>query len=196
LDEAGKLIMPHVSDRQEWLILERLCDPILSAVDGPIIDLGIGMSTKVLAEFAQKYDREQYSCDKDMKVIKRYNCPLHKKHTVVNEDSMVFVLSLTVNPSIVFIDDDHRHQPTINKVLYFLDRMEFGSVIFLHDTFPKEEKFVRESGRKCGNVYKTRQELEKNDSVWTFTWPYLNYSQGHGLTMIMRKPINPPYYWS
>jgi len=186
--------MGHIKNKREWIILDRLCDPILSAVEGPIVDLGIGMSTRVLAYYAQKYDREQYSCDKDMEIIKKYGCPIHKKHKIYHLDSMGFVLTLNISPSIVFIDGDHRHEQTIAKVRYFLDRMKFGSILFLHDTFPKEEKYVYESGRKCGNVYKTRQELEKDNSVWTFTWPYPNQAQGHGLTMVMPKLINPPYY--
>ena len=45
---------------------------------------------------------------------------------------------------------------------------------------------------KVGNVYKVRQELETRDDIQIFTWPYT--AANCGLTMVMKKEPNRPYY--
>ena len=64
--------------------------------------------------------------------------------------------------------------------------------MFLHDTFPHYEKLL--SDGKAGDVYKVRQELEKNPDIDVFTWPYT--ANSFGLTMVMKhEPNKYRDYW-
>ena len=51
--------MGYVKNRKEWIILDRVVDIILDNVKGCIVDIGMGMSTQILAEYAEKYNRWQ-----------------------------------------------------------------------------------------------------------------------------------------
>ena len=98
------------------------------------------------------------------------------------------LLPATTGMALVFIDGSHRYKVVIREVRLFLEKLTFGGVIFLHDTYPPEEWGRKSGGQHCGSVYKVRQKLEEDSSVWTFTWPYT--AMDCGLTMVMKKETN------
>lgn len=184
--------MPHVNDRKEWIILDRLADIVLQNVDGAIVDIGMGMSTVVLAEYAEKYDRNHYSCDISKRVINRYGGILHDKHDIFLGTSIDFIKSIDYPIALGFIDGEHKAKTVNIEIGVILLNMNFGGILFIHDTYPPKH-LVRDNGTKCGDIYKVRQRLEMNPDLWTFTWPYENQAQSCGLTMIMKKDFDAPY---
>lgn len=183
--------MGHAGDKREWIILDRVVDIILENVEGCIVDIGMGMSTQVLAEYAEKYNREQYSCD-ILKVVAQKFGKLHKKHFTFVGSSIEFIEQFVGNVAIVFLDGNHAYEIVKQEVEFFLSVMSLYGVIFMHDTYPPEKKIAK-SGRRCGTVYKLRQELEERKDLWTFTWPYKTQAQGCGLTMVMKKDMDQPF---
>lgn len=181
--------MGHARTFGEWIIISRLADIILHNVQGCIVDIGMGLSTIILADYAMAFNRKQYSCDRNPGIIKWIHAPLHKDHIIFSDDSRKFLTKFDDIPALIFLDGDHRYKIVSQEVNFFLGKMEPGAVIFLHDTYPPED-LADESGGKCGDVYKVRQDFEKADYVQTFTWPYESQAQGCGLTMIMKKELN------
>ena len=182
--------MSHAKTEDQWIILDRLADLILRGVDGCIVDIGIGLSTIILSRYSIKFKRQHYSCDKSRKVIDYYipKGGIHPDHTVTCCDALEFTKSFKARPALVFIDGFHYYDDVIIQVDYFLQRMRFGSVLFLHDTCPPS-RLVRLDGAKCGNVYRARLDLESRKDVCTFTWPYKFQAQGCGLTMVMKWSV-------
>lgn len=177
--------MGHVRDRKEWIILDRLCDIILSNVPGCIVDIGMGLSTDILGEFALKFGRNQYSCDISWTMVKRYRYykHLHSKHCVVWCNSTTFVQHLHDFPiAIAFLDGSHKFSVVKPEFLLLLEFMATNGVIFIHDTnpLPKYEK-------GCGDVYRMKDFIRQIPSVDHFLWPYLSQAQGCGLSMIIKR---------
>jgi len=186
--------MGFAKNEKEWVVLDLLSGLILENVEGCVVDIGIGLSTKVLAKYSEKFGREHYSCDISKKVIRRYGGCSHGKHFIYRGDMREFIFQFNKIVALVFLDGLHQFDHNLEAVTKFLTLMNPGGVIFLHDTYPPSEKVLKENGGKCGEVYRVRQVLEKQDSVWTFTWPYLKQAQGCGLTMVMKKEVGRPYY--
>ena len=46
--------------------------------------------------------------------------------------------------------------------------------------------------RDEATTYKVRLEMEKRDDIWCLSFPYT--AQGRGLTMVLKKEKNRPYY--
>lgn len=175
----------------DWIIVDLLAPIILSNVEGSIVDIGIGASTYVLSKHARKFARGQYSCDisprrcewarTDLKWPKVFECR-----------SSEFIKRFPDIPvAIVLIDGEHTVATVSMEVDFFLPKLSVGGVMFLHDTLPKDG-YVSEVGKRCGDVYKVRQTLEKDHSLYTFTWPYTAYN--YGLTMVMKKELNAPFH--
>jgi len=178
--------MPHTFDRKQWIVVDSLADIILENVEGCIVDIGFGMSTIVLADYAKKWGRKQYSCDISEKIINKYGGKLHDKHIIFVGKSLDFIASFNDIVALAFIDGEHIANTVRKEAIVLLDHMSTYGVLFLHDTFPPE-CLVRENGKKCGDVYKVRQEFERKGNLWCFTWPYVKQAEGCGLTMIMKK---------
>ena len=90
----------------------------------------------------------------------------------------------------VFIDGEHTYETVRIELDFFLPRLAYGGVIFLHDTFPAQERLLEKDkdGRKPGDVYRARQELERNPDVDVVTFPYT--ALGQGLTMVLKHIPN------
>lgn len=176
---------------KDWVVLDRLADIILEDVYGCIVDIGMGLSTTVLARHAVNYSRRHYSVDIKPKHAKYFGYQ-HSDHRVFIGDSLDFIKKFKDIPALVFIDGWHKYSQVKEEVDFFLGVLVPFGVLFMHDTFP-HPKTVRASGRGCGEVYRVRQELEKRGDLWTFTWPYRSQAQGCGLTMVMKKDPNQPY---
>lgn len=172
---------------QDWVIIERLGDIILKNVEGCIIEIGIGRSTPMFIEFASKFNREHYCFDmlkKKYVWAKKHGCKVITGKSPENLNQFPDILV-----AMGLIDGDHRYEVAIQEVNFFLQKLSPGGILFIHDTYPPEKWLGEE---RCGDVYRVRQELEIRSNVQTFTWPYT--AVGCGLTMVMKKELDRPYY--
>ena len=168
----------------DWIILDQLAPIILNNVEGCVVDIGIGPSTRVLFKHTQKLKRVHYSCDK-----KESRCEWAKEIGVPNVyfgKSLDFIKQFPDIPvALVLIDGYHKYEVVKEETLFFLKKLVLGGVIFLHDTYPPFDRL-----KNCGDVWKLRQEMEESE-VQAFTWPYT--ATERGLTMLMKK-IPGAYY--
>lgn len=181
---------------QDWTIIKRLGDVILQNVEGCIIEVGLGKSTHIFIELADRFKRKHYCFDeKERKCVWaiKYGS---KAFTGSSPDILQKFPRIPV--AMGLIDGDHRSEIAVQEVELFLKRLTIGGVLFLHDTYPPE-KFVREDGNGkgkvgCGDVYRVRQKLERRKDLQVFTWPYS--AADCGLTMVMKKdPDRPKCRW-
>ena len=191
--------MGQSRDEKEWIIMDRISDIILANVDGCVVDIGMGFSTIVLAKHAKAFGRTQYSVEARKKRAKWYKSQnLHSKHIIVNDKVENFIETFNEEISIVFYDADHRY-PIVRKVFdSLIELVNPWGVFFIHDTFPPYEtrapRLSTSEDKGGADSYKLRQELEKDDRFWTFTWPYETQAQGYGLTMVMKKKPDEEYF--
>jgi len=175
--------------RQDWTIIEQLGGIILKNTEGCTFEVGLGRSTPIFIKLADSFKRDHYCFDK---LERKCNWAKERGCKVFIGNSLD---SLSQFPDIPIamglIDGDHQYETVIQEVNFFLPKLAYGGVLFLHDTYPPE-KWVSEKSKHCGNVYKVRQELETRNDIWVFTWPYT--AADCGLTMIMKKELNRPYY--
>ena len=151
-----------VIGKENWVILNDLLPTILFNVDGPVVEVGMGKSTETLADHAYQNNRKLYSCDILMGgMFKVFDKPLYDDHYCFIGKSEDFVKQYDGgDPAVVFIDGEHKYKTIKIEVDFFLSRLAEGGVMFLHDTFPKEEHLIEADGIKPGDIYKVRQELE------------------------------------
>jgi len=176
----------------DWIILDKLAGIILSKVKGCVVDIGIGQSTIVLADHAQKLSIPHYTCDiKNRKCVwaRQYGIP----HVFEGKSTDFISQFPDTDVALVFIDGEHIYETVVREVEFFLPRLTEGGVLFLHDTYPPKKSWAVEgNGKHCGDVYKVRQVLERRQSLQVFTWSYT--ARNCGLTMVMNKEPNRPYY--
>lgn len=183
--------------RQDWIIIERLGDIILNNVEGHLFEVGIGFSTPILSKLAVNFDRDFYCLDKNKD---RCNWAMFFGCKVIQGKSLNTMEQLSEIPlAMGLIDGRHHADIVTSEISFFLKGLSIGGIIFLHDTYRqtspllkrgREESSSLES--KIGSVYKVRQELEKLEAIQIFTWPYT--AMNCGLTMVMKKDPDRPYY--
>jgi len=174
-----------------WSIMDALVPEILDNVGGPIVEIGMGESTSMFAAHASRMGRKLYSCDIKMGgMFDVCDKPLFDNHVCFIGRSEDFIKEFKDYPAIVFIDGEHLYETAKMEVEFFLPRLAISGVMFMHDTFPWEERLTvtDKKGRKAGDVYKVRQELERNPDVDVLTWPYT--ALGVGLTMVLKHLPN------
>jgi len=176
--------------RQDWTIIKRLGDVILRNAEGCIFEIGLGKSTPIFLKFAEDFKRDLYCFD--MKLRKTDWAEKHGAIAFLGESVSFFDQFPDVPVAMGLIDGDHRYKVAIQEINFFLPKLSPGGIIFMHDTYPPREEWARENGRHCGDVYKIRQELEIRNNVQVLTWPYT--AADCGLTMVMKKEPNRPYY--
>jgi hypothetical protein len=182
-----------------WNILERIVEGILLNRRGPIVEIGMGVSTIIFDRLAKAHNVKLYSCDiriggsflthDQFKVLRK---PLSENHICFEGTSEDFMKQFDDTPMIVFLDGEHTYDMASKEAHFFLDRLQVGGVLFMHDTFPHDEKYLVKS--KCNDLYKLRQELERNPDLDVLTFPYS--ACDFGLTMVMRheKNVDRPYW--
>ena len=180
--------MSYREKPEHWILIDALAPVILQNVEGCIVDIGIGASTTVLAKHAVTFGRKQYSCDQNRRFCKWADREL-RTPIVFCGDSTAFIKELSESIALAFHDGSHQHHIVINEARLLLEKLSPGGVLFIHDTYPHPD-FVTEDGSKCGDLYKTRQELEQDISLQVFTWIYTAFN--FGLTMVMKKETNQP----
>ena len=178
------------SIEEDWIIIDRLTEVILENTEGEIVEIGSGPSTIVLNRYAG-FGVEHHVCDNSAKrckwLRKNLNCIIYEM------DSVEFIERCSdIQIAVGFIDGIHQYDTVLSEVNFFLSKLSPGGVVFLHDTYPEKIQHVTEKGDRCGDVYKIRQFLERKKGVQTFTWPYT--ARNCGLTMVMKKEKNPPFY--
>lgn len=173
----------------DWMIMGRLAKPILENVKGCVMEIGLGPSSIVLHRCAVKHGVEYHGCDRKHSVCDwAIGQGIEKVYKMKSE---IFLPLVPAPIAMAFIDGTHNAKYVLPEVAAVLNKLAVGGVLFMHDTYPPEE-WAHESGKKhCGNVYKVRQVLEKDNSLYTFTWPYT--ATKCGLTMVMKKDPERPY---
>ena len=195
MDERNSMIR-----RQDWTVIERLGDIILNEVKGDIFEIGIGISTPILANLALKFDRVLYSLEKKQELCNwaRIFGGIRFSGKSVNN-----MKKLTEKPmALGLIDGLHKATTTNREISFFLKRLSIGGIIFLHDTYRRISLLLNSriksdpkeinSKKWVGDIYTVRQKLEKMENIQVFTWPYT--AMNSGLTMIMKLNPDRPYY--
>ncbi|MFX0194543.1 MAG: class I SAM-dependent methyltransferase [Candidatus Hodarchaeota archaeon] len=193
-NEKGENITIKIP-RGSWDIMEAIANKILKYQPGDIIEIGMGESSEIFAQMAQQWGVRLYSCDVQMGgMFKVFEQPLFLNHTCFIGKSENFIKEYDGFPAIVFLDGEHRYGVVKKEVDFFLPRILPGGVMFLHDTFPEFRHQIEtdSKGWSPGDVYKIRQELERNPNVDVLTFPYS--ANNMGLTMIMKHGDRPEYW--
>ena len=191
-----------VSKPEDWIIINTLTPIILNHVKGCIVEIGAGLSTKMFAKMASKAGVNFYSCDINADKLNIIKDEIEKEVPMKNSKAVFcgqsstsflkrFEFNIKEYPAIVFLDGCHDYRIVRIEANYFLQKMLVGGVMFLHDTLPLKESYIK-APLGLGDVYKLRQDLEKQENLDCFTWPYT--AKGYGLTMVIKKELNRPYY--
>ena len=195
IDEKSENVYSIKLKRGTWDIMASLVPMILKYTRGDIVEIGMGESTEVFADIAYEKGVNLYSCDIQMGgMFKVFDKPLFENHHCFTDGSDAFMESFGGNPSIVFIDGEHIYKTVKKEVEFFLPRIRKGGVMFLHDTMPVFKKNIEpdSKGYNPGDIYKVRQELERDPRYDVFTWPYSALNMG--LTMVMVHDDHRPYW--
>ena len=179
--------------RQDWIIIQRLGDIVLSRVSGAVFEVGIGKSTEMLKKIADDFGREMYSFDMHSSRCswaEGIGCNVIRGKTKTTLNS--FLNSFPdIAVALGLIDGRHDSITARMEVRFFLELLTPGGMIFMHDTSMPTDRKIREESHPrgpAGDVYKVRQELEIRRDIQTFTWPYTAMNQG--LTMFMKLENN------
>lgn len=170
-----------------WIIIEKLTKIILDNVDGHVVEIGVGRSSRAINKGVKEVGVNHYMCDTSIKASIKWSQQKFKLDNVIIYEgkSLDFIKIFPDIPlSVVLLDGEHKYDTIKQELNFFLSRLVVGGVIFLHDTYPPD-RWKNNEGRFCGDVYKIRSELEKKEDVQIFTWPY---TAGEcGLSMVMKK---------
>ena len=179
-----------------WSILDALTGIILHYRRGSVVEIGTdigGGSTGVLEKHAARYEVNFYTCDINPLRVPKLEYKNHHHSLMSSFDFMKQGLALieAAPPAVVLLDGSHDAIIVIEEVKFFFKHLLVGGVIFIHDTLPPVEEYI--GHHRCGNVYHVRQDLatwhEKADCL---SWPYA--ATNCGLTMVLKREIDPPYY--
>ena len=170
-----------------WVIMQKLAEIVLYFRPYCVVEIGAGESSMVLGELTEKLDIVFHSVD----IKPQKQCKYHANHFYHNTTSDEFMKTFKDNPAVVLIDADHRYESAKKEFDFFFDKLVSGGLIFLHDTMPPHEAFIRDTG--CGDVYKLRQELERRrKDLDCMTFPY---TAGYmGLTVVIKKEQDRRYF--
>lgn len=185
-------------------------DYVLSCTSGAIAEIGCGESSIYLSYLARKYGRKIYHCDMapdkilNPLTVKGYMLdedvsPPTEKHVYLNNAGFFMGSSddffKEVDPmhlALVFIDGDHHYEQAKKDFDNFLPRMVDHGYIILHDTYPPNEEYLSPDSA-CGDVYRLRQEIEKDPRVDCITLTR-GCAMGVGMTICRKKPAELAYY--
>ncbi len=177
----------------QWDIMSAITQTVLKYRKGPIVEIGMGSSSLVFSKIAKRENIKLYSCDLLMGgIFDSFQNKLFDDHICFIGKSEDFIKQFQDIPAIVFIDGQHDYEVVKKEAEFFLDKLMIGGVMFLHDTFPFLDKYLKES--MAHDVYKARQELEQNPDIDVLSFPYSAINAG--LTMVMKHPKNDDRpYW-
>jgi len=175
-------------------MLDKVIGLVLDNVKGCIVEIGAGESTKILSYFSKLFNRDFYTCDTSIGVCQWIKDNVkNDRMKVHNCSSYDFMRQFQDNPAIVLLDGNHYAVGVRTEALFFLEKMNPGGVMFLHDTCPLPATWEKKTkGGKIMDTYLVRKELEQRDDVDCLTWRYT--AAGCGLTMVLKKDMNEPFY--
>jgi len=178
---------------KEWEIINSLVPIVLSNIKGCIVEIGLGNSTTILNTYAKQFNRKHYACDKKKRVCDWIKNNIGNNINLYNCLSFDFIKQFKDCPAIIFIDGNHSYSVVKQEVDFFLPKLVCGGIMFLHDTYICKRWYKRylKIGKES-DTYKIRQDLEKNSDVYTMTFPYT--AAWCGLTVVLKKDLNRPYY--
>ncbi len=189
-------------------------DFVLSCTPGDVAEIGVGESSIYLSRVAHKYGRQVFHCDISPGKIcnpltvdgylieKGKNISLNHNDPSYSEGLSRFFVGpsdemwahFPINPgslALTFIDGDHIYEQAKKDFENAVARTVENGYIFLHDTYPPSEDYLREEA--CGTVYKLRQEIEADPRFDCITLPR-GCAVHVGLTIVRVKPKVRPYY--
>lgn len=177
-----------------WIILDSLSDIVLANVEGCIVEIGVGQSTTILSQYAKKYNRRHYAVDKSDQACKRIKTEVFSNTAIYQVNSLDFMKTFYEPIALFLLDGSHKYHVIKQEAQFFIGKLvPAGGIGFLHDTYISEKRYETYKAKgKTTEAYKVRMELEKRDDISTFTWPYT--CGDFGLTMIMKKGKNRPFY--
>jgi len=182
-----------MAKKNKWIIIEKLGEEVLANVKGCLFEIGIGKSTPILKKLADSFERDLYCFDKQEKLCKwakEQGCKVYLGRSLTS-----IRLFPRIRVALGLIDGRHEAATVRQELAFFLNLLSIHGVIFMHDTYLQtDERMRNESDPRgaAGDVYKVRQEMEQDDRVQTFTWPYT--AGDCGLTMIMKLDPDRPYF--
>ena len=207
------------SKKDKWErygILGVLGDMFLRALpDTHVLEIGTGESSIYLSQACRRNNRNFYTCDIALGKISN---PLSVPGYILEGVSLMTQGSTSSNSQhpfrglayvgssddffkdervklpkigVAFIDGDHNYEQVKKDYENTLAVLADDGVIFFHDVYPPSEDYISEN--KCGDVYRLRQELEKDPRVDYFTFTKL-VAVDVGLGMARKKKIERPYY--
>ena len=171
-------------------------DYVLSCTSGDILEIGVGESSIYLSALAKKWNRKIYYCDIspskiiNPRTVKGY---LNEEHGIFfMDESDKFFKEVQISPiALAFIDGDHSYEQVKKDFLNLIPLVVDNGYIILHDIYPPSEDYIHENA--CGEVYKLRQQIEKDDSLDCITLTR-GCAMGVGFTIVRKKPKDRPYY--
>jgi len=185
--------MPPAKNRDSWIVIEALGPIILDNVEGCIVEIGAGVSSTVLCDLAKQFNRKFYCCDpKPRKTDPLVEAQCCDDLIIFQGTSWKFMKVFDDSIALILIDGEHMYSTVEQEVKFFLPKLVVGGVMFIHDTLPPRPKAIYKFN--AGDVYLARQDLERRKDLYTFTWPYT--AANFGLTMVMKKEENAPWYRS
>jgi len=171
-----------------------LADYALCFIAGDILEIGCGTSSVYLSALSKKYNRKIYYCDIESgKIINPLSVPGHMNEEgsfyLCPSDDMFAKNELTPL-AFTFIDGDHTYEQAKKDFWNVANLTVPNGYILMHDTYPPTEEYV--DHQMCGDVYKFRQEIEKDNRFDVFT--FAGRDSYVASTFIRKKPENRPYY--
>lgn len=170
-----------------WGLMSVIADCTLNYVKGEILEIGAGESSIYLSKLAEKYNRNCYHIEfsksgvENMRNTKGY---FGDNSIVYNCKSEEFFKIERPGPlAVSFIDGDHEYEKVDEDLTNVLSYTVEDGIVFLHDTLPPTEDWA--VPEKCGTVFLLRKELEENEMLDVFTFPFTAF--GAGLTMVKKR---------
>lgn len=178
-------------EKGSWDIMEAIVPKVLKYVPGPIVEIGMGESSTIFAKYAQQFGVKLYSCDIIMGgMFNVCDGPIFDGHTCFLGRSEDFIKTFDDEPSVVFIDGEHLYATVKMEIDFFMPRLKEGGIFFIHDMFSSIQRHIVPDciGRKPGDIYRIRKELERNPDIDVLTFPYSAHDVG--LTLVMKHKKN------
>lgn len=179
-------------------------DYVLSCTPGCIVEIGCGESSIYLSHLARKHSRKIYHCDiAPDKIVNPLTVSGYMTEQSINwEDGItirgeqnsfffigpsddLFLAMKPMNVALSFIDGDHNYAQAKKDFDNLLGRTVENGYICLHDTYPPDESYLPDN--RCGDVYRLRQEIEKDPRLDSITLP-TGTAMGVGFTIVRKKP--------
>ena len=175
--------------KEFWSIVNCVAGVTLFWNPGCIVEIGTSFgdpnaekrtSTNILGDHAKRFNRKFYTCD-----IRKVPVLEGVDHIHFGGPSSEFIKQFDADPVVVFLDGCHHDDVLRKEVLFFINKLRIGGIIFMHDMFPFSEKHLAPG--QCSTAYLVRQELERDSkelNIDVLTFPY---SAGrHGMTLALK----------